>query len=541
MYNGIGLASVRGTATSGHVQANAGHVRNSSRRNRTFRNANDGRDENRNGRLGGRGGGFLDAGNERHTLLTNEALREGASALALHEKKRQLEIRLMVLRDQLEERGWKDDDIDTEIAHEREKLRREAERREHQLSQQQQQQQQQEAELDDGEVKLITQGVTDGDANNVDNIEGETSNGVAEAEPSLDKDSKKKMGETRLSKIKRRYGRTEQYKESGHFGGKNTQAQNAFQEQRNERLRDAFGIRAEKHKEGEAFDRELQEAKKLEKKLVKEKAERKAERARIRDEKRQKKLKTKEFNDDKSGNGSDTKKGQMEGTASSSSSRSYSSSSSSGSSRSSRSSSSYSSSSFSSSSSSSSSTSNSRGRAKGRSRHARGQRRRSYSSSSSSSSSRSSISSRSSSFSSRSRSRSVSYRRDQKRKYGRDSRNNLRSYGESSPPMSESPNGSRNRSDANAPHEKSSKGGTGRKRKSKSPTRSDSPQRRRSYSSSRSRSSGDRGSYTAPPKEHSRDEGEKGGTRMKRKRSRSSSYSSDSRSRGGNTSNDSRR
>ena len=113
MYNGIGLASVRGTATSGHVQSNAGHVRNSSRRNRTFRNANDGRDENRHGSRGGRGGGrghFDNRGNnnERHALLTNEALREGASSLALHEKKRRLEVRLMELRDQLEERGWKE-------------------------------------------------------------------------------------------------------------------------------------------------------------------------------------------------------------------------------------------------------------------------------------------------------------------------------------------------------------------------------------------------------------------------------------------------
>jgi hypothetical protein len=141
MYNGIGLASVRGTATSGHVQSNAGHVRNSSRRNRTYRNANDGRDENRSGRGGGRG--YFDAGgnnNERHALLTNEALREGASSLALHEKKRRLEVRLMELRDQLEERGWKDEEIEKEIQLEREKHKREEERREQQLIQQQKQQ-----------------------------------------------------------------------------------------------------------------------------------------------------------------------------------------------------------------------------------------------------------------------------------------------------------------------------------------------------------------------------------------------------------------
>ncbi len=47
-YNGIGLTSVRGTATSGQVQQNAGHVRNSSRFHPAWRNANA---------FGGRGGG----------------------------------------------------------------------------------------------------------------------------------------------------------------------------------------------------------------------------------------------------------------------------------------------------------------------------------------------------------------------------------------------------------------------------------------------------------------------------------------------------
>eukprot|EP00986_Skeletonema_menzelii_P021498 scaffold34754_cov148-Skeletonema_menzelii.AAC.3 len=295
MYNGIGLASVRGTATSGHVQSNAGHVRNSSRRNRTYRNANDGREENRSGR-GGRGGrGYFGAGgnnNERHALLTNEALREGASSLALHEKKRRLEVRLMEIRDQLEERGWKDEEIEKEIQHEREKYKREEERREQQLIQQQQQlqeerQQQIEAEREDGEIKLITQGdISVGDAN-----DGETTEAVV--------GNSNIQGESRLSNIKRRYGRSKQFKERGGFGGNNTQARTAHKEERNNRLRDAFGISAEKHKEGEAFDRELQETKRVEKKQRIEKAERKAERARIREEKRQKKLQRNKSNDGK--------------------------------------------------------------------------------------------------------------------------------------------------------------------------------------------------------------------------------------------------
>ncbi len=107
-YNGIGLSSVRGTATSGHVQQNAGHVRNSSRFHRAWRNANagggvGGRGGGRDG--GGRGGNYNNNAPPRSKLLTDDALREGASSLALHEKKRQLEVRLLELRDRLEEGG----------------------------------------------------------------------------------------------------------------------------------------------------------------------------------------------------------------------------------------------------------------------------------------------------------------------------------------------------------------------------------------------------------------------------------------------------
>jgi len=496
MYNGIGLASVRGTATSGHVQSNAGHVRNSSLRNRTFRNANDGRDENRNGK------GFYNGGgnNERHALLTNEALREGALSLALHEKKRRLEVRLMELRDQLEERGWKDDEIEKEIAHEREKHKREEERREQQLQLiQQQQQQRLEDDREDGEVKFITQGET----NNVEGVPDEAENEAG------------KQGESRLSNIKRKYGRTQQFKERGNFGGRNTQAQKAYQEERNERLRSAFGFSDEKHKEGEAFDRKLQEAKRVEKKQRIEKAKRKAERARIREERRQKRLERKESkdgNNDKKEDKNDGKRRRGRSTSisssgSSDSSRSYSSSSS-VSSGGSRSGSSYSSRSFS----SSSYSSNSR-RGRGRSRRARGRRR-----SSSSSSSGSSMSSRSSSFSSRSRSRSRSDRRVSCKKRSPPAK---RKRGES---PEESSNGC---SEKVVQHEKNP---TGRMtHRNNSSSRSGSPRRSRSYSSSSlsRRSGGSRSSSPLPSKTSaSRSEGKEGGQKTKRKKSPTSSYSS---------------
>ena len=159
MYNGIGLSTVRGTATSGFVQYNAGHVRNSSRRHRTWRNATDG--GNNRGRSGD---------SNKRPLLTDEALKEGASSLALHEKKRQLEVRLLEFRDVLEERGGlNDDDIDREVDAERKRVvdmwEREEKRREEQsrrkegmlLVAQQQQQRKEEGE-EDGGVKLLTEG-----------------------------------------------------------------------------------------------------------------------------------------------------------------------------------------------------------------------------------------------------------------------------------------------------------------------------------------------------------------------------------------------
>eukprot|EP01082_Thalassiosira_pseudonana_P003436 g3364.t1 g3364 contig12:1929440-1930440(-) len=291
MYNGIGLQSVRGTATSGHVQHNAGHVRNSSRRHRTWRNATDGRRD---------GGGPGRGGNGKRHLLTEEALKDGASSLALHEKKRQLEVRLLELRDRLEEEGrLNDDDIDLEVGYERKRTlerweneEKENERRRQMvLERQQAQLKHAEGGGEDGEegVKLITQGGDD-DGSAAD----KEKDGDNEKEPTKQQHNNNNSRSDKWERDRRwdnsdrnrRYDNGDRnrgrHRDDRGRGGKNAQAQMVFQEERNEKLRDAFGIRGDQHKEGEAFDRELQQAKRDEKQKRKEqaaKAQRKAERA----------------------------------------------------------------------------------------------------------------------------------------------------------------------------------------------------------------------------------------------------------------------
>jgi len=102
MYNNIGLASVRGSATSGHVQANSGFVRPSSHRYRTGRNVSG------PPRGGGRGGG-----GGRKGSGGNRGIQE-------HDKRRRLENRLLEMRERLEDEGrLSEDQIEERIAEER--------------------------------------------------------------------------------------------------------------------------------------------------------------------------------------------------------------------------------------------------------------------------------------------------------------------------------------------------------------------------------------------------------------------------------------
>lgn len=416
-YNGIGLATVRGTATSGHVQYNAGHVRNSSRFHRTWRNANGG------GGGRGDGGGRIEA--PRNKLLSDEALREGANSIALHEKKRQLEIRLLELREQLEDGGtMKDTEIDEEVEWERKRtldqwLKEEmgVEERKEQFLLLEQHQELESANDDNHHGEIV------GARENVKLI---TATGNAKSDVVAHPPRQRRWDNPEIrckifdhggGKLDNYNGGRRQSPPVGCGGGisqTNSQARQMELERRNDRLRDAFGINNEKHQEGEAFDRELQQTKKMEKQKKQElveKAKRKEDRAAIREKRRDNKVKRKEEKRicgevDNGGKKTKTKNNAMRNgrhstralsPSSSSSSDSYSSSSSSSGSSRNYSSSSRSDRSYSSSSYSDKSRRGRRGRAVKRSSYRRGRRTHS-------SSSRSSRSYSSGSYSSRSRS-----------------------------------------------------------------------------------------------------------------------------------------
>mmetsp|Transcript_20513 Transcript_20513/g.30454 ORF Transcript_20513/g.30454 Transcript_20513/m.30454 type:complete len:291 (-) Transcript_20513:22-894(-) len=104
MYNGIGLSSVRGSATSGHVQANRSHVRDAQRRRQQARN--------------------LNSSSKKSTSIVSSAARnEGNREIQTHQAKREIENELLLLREDMEEAGQLSPaEIDERIHAERQRL-----------------------------------------------------------------------------------------------------------------------------------------------------------------------------------------------------------------------------------------------------------------------------------------------------------------------------------------------------------------------------------------------------------------------------------
>ena len=184
----MGLASVRGTATSGHVQGNRSYVRPSRARHRIQENLNQGQQHQRNR-------------NDNQSRNHRKAAKANQEII-LHEHKRQFEITLMKLRDQLEE----DDRMtDAEIENRITKERKEQEMRwkaqeeyemKRKIQQQQQQEQkmleQKEEEAKDTEGKdpplLLGQNTAnDAEANNENKKEGQLV--IASKEAKIDDDN----------------------------------------------------------------------------------------------------------------------------------------------------------------------------------------------------------------------------------------------------------------------------------------------------------------------------------------------------------------
>ena len=104
MYNGVGLQTPRGSGTSGHVQASKflAKPRPSSAAG---------------------GGGTPDP---RHSGSGLEGARKPNRDILEHDRKRQVELRLLVLRDALEEQGFSEAEIDVRVEEERKAAETEA-------------------------------------------------------------------------------------------------------------------------------------------------------------------------------------------------------------------------------------------------------------------------------------------------------------------------------------------------------------------------------------------------------------------------------
>ncbi|KAJ0405012.1 hypothetical protein ATCC90586_001745 [Pythium insidiosum] len=103
MYNGIGLRTVRGSGTNGYVQ-----------RNLSFVNPNRARQKlSQNQSLGNNPRGFDDS--RRPKTVANPDI-------LLHEQKRQIEVKLLELSMEMEERGCDEDEIADKVSRERDVL-----------------------------------------------------------------------------------------------------------------------------------------------------------------------------------------------------------------------------------------------------------------------------------------------------------------------------------------------------------------------------------------------------------------------------------
>jgi hypothetical protein len=98
MYNGIGLQTARGSGTNGYAQSNKFFVKP------------------RSTTAGGGPGG-------RHKPLRPDAagavgggMRKPNKEILEHDRKRQVELKLLVLRDALEEHGYTEDEIEERVA-----------------------------------------------------------------------------------------------------------------------------------------------------------------------------------------------------------------------------------------------------------------------------------------------------------------------------------------------------------------------------------------------------------------------------------------
>mmetsp|Transcript_35317 Transcript_35317/g.73531 ORF Transcript_35317/g.73531 Transcript_35317/m.73531 type:complete len:436 (-) Transcript_35317:1061-2368(-) len=256
MYNGIGLSSVRGTATSGHVQGNRSHVHANRRRHVMGRHQTSGRE------------------NDGRKIVSAAAKWKGNRDIQLHHNKRQIESDLLALREKLENRNMPDEEVQR-IVQETRKQKLEA------LEAQQLKEAQSPPPVEDSVVEP-----KDGDQQ-----PGESAN---------DSQRPSRWGPPHGDRV------CFNCQKPGHFAREcteprqrresrpnrdqrstNAHVQALQKEHNNQKVADAFGIRRDRHVEGKAFD---QEARKEELRLKEMEEEKKAAKLAKEDRKKQRDL-----------------------------------------------------------------------------------------------------------------------------------------------------------------------------------------------------------------------------------------------------------
>ena len=98
MYNGIGLQTARGSGTNGYAQSNKFFVKP------------------RSTTSGGGPGGLHKPLRPDAAGAVGGGMRKPNKEILEHDRKRQVELKLLVLRDALEEHGYTEDEIEERVA-----------------------------------------------------------------------------------------------------------------------------------------------------------------------------------------------------------------------------------------------------------------------------------------------------------------------------------------------------------------------------------------------------------------------------------------